>query len=107
MKVNTLVLGQMDNNCYLVWDQDSMEAIVIDPSDEGDFIANKILELKLEPKYIIATHGHFDHVLAATELKLAFNIPFLMHEADLPILKRVQETTKHFFGYKSDPPPQV
>lgn len=107
MKIETLVLGQLETNCYLVYDEKTKEAIVIDPADEGNFIIQKILDLKLRPRLIIATHGHFDHLLGALELKLAFNLPFLMHQADLPILKRTQETSSYFLGIAVDPPPPV
>ncbi|MDP3955249.1 MAG: MBL fold metallo-hydrolase [bacterium] len=107
MKIETLILGQLQTNCYLVWDEKTLEAVIIDPADEGTFIIQKILDLKLKPKLILATHGHFDHILAATELKLAFNIPFLMHKADLFLLNRTENTAEHFLGMKVDPPPMV
>lgn len=107
MKIETLILGQLETNCYLVYDDKTKETIIIDPADEGTFIIQKILDLGLNPKLIIATHGHFDHLLGASEVKLAFNIPFLMHKADLPILKRTQETSSYFLGIAVDPPPPV
>jgi len=107
MKIEKFVLGQLETNCYLVYDEVSLEGVVIDPGDEGDFISQKILDLGIDLKFIIATHGHFDHVLAALELKLNFNIPFLMHKADLPILMRMQESARHFIDLKVDPPAEV
>lgn len=81
--------------------------MIIDPGDDGDFIGQKILDLKLKPKLILATHGHFDHLLAVMELKLNFKIPFLMHKDDLFLLKRVKGTAEHFLGYSADPVPTV
>lgn len=107
MKTQTLVLGQLETNCYLAWDEKTHDAIIIDPADDGTFIIQKILDLKLRPKLILATHGHFDHILAATELKLAFNLPFLMSQADLFLLNRTENTAQHFLGIKVDPPPIV
>lgn len=107
MKVETYTLGPLATNCYLVWGEGTKEAIIIDPADEGDFIAQKILSLELKPKSIVATHGHFDHILAATELKLAFQIPFLLNQADQPLLSRAQTTARHFTGLKVDPPPNI
>jgi len=107
MKIKTLVLGQLATNCYLVYDEKKQETIIIDPADEGTFIIQTILDLKLKPKLIIATHAHFDHILAVTELKLALNIPFLMHKNDLPLLKRLGRSTKFFTGLEADPIPKV
>ena len=107
MKIECFVLGQLQTNCYLVYDETSLEGIVIDPAGEGDFISQKILDLGIDLQAIVATHGHFDHVLAALELKLNFNAPFLMHKADLSILNRVQDSAKYFTGLEVDPPAPV
>lgn len=107
MKIERFVLGPLNTNCYLVYDETCLEGVVIDPADEGDFISQKILDLGVAPKFITATHGHFDHLLAALELKLNFNIPFLLHKADLPLLIRTQDSARYFTGLKVDPPPQI
>ncbi|MDO8551124.1 MAG: MBL fold metallo-hydrolase [bacterium] len=107
MKIEKLTLGQLATNCYLVYDEKSREAVVVDPADEGSFIIQRITDLHLQPKIIIATHGHFDHLLGGTEVKLAFDIPFVIHRADLEILKRTQSTAKHFLGMACDPPPMI
>lgn len=102
MKVEPLIVGQLATNCYLAWCPETLKAIVIDPGDAGDYIAEKILALKIKPELIVATHGHFDHVLAATELKLAFNIPFLINKKDEFLLKRSQKTAEFFTRIKAD-----
>jgi hydroxyacylglutathione hydrolase len=107
VKVETLQVGQLNTNCYLYYDPDSSQAAIIDPGDDADFIINKIQDLNIHPIVILASHGHFDHVLAATELKLAFRIPFLINKMDGNILKRQQKTAKYFTGVKVDPPPLV
>ena len=56
---------------------------------------------------IMATHGHFDHILAAYALQLAYNIPFYMHEADAFLLKTMQSSAKHFLHIDVDPPPKL
>lgn len=103
MKIECLVVGQLQTNCYLVWSKENQETAVIDPGDDADFIIRRISDFNLLPKFLLTTHGHFDHVLAVTELKLAFKIPFLMHSADLPILKRIQSSARHFTGLAVDP----
>ena len=95
----------MAENCYLVYDKKTKEAIIIDPGDDGDYLIRKITDLKLKPVLIVATHGHFDHILAVLELKLAFKITFLMHQADLFLLKQAQQSAKHFLGIEVDPVP--
>lgn len=96
IKVEKLVLGPLLANCFLVFDDKSKEAIVLDPGDEADFLIQKIEERHLKPQKIIATHGHFDHVGAILELKLTYNIPFLANKKDNFLLKRSSETAAHF-----------
>lgn len=107
MAVETLVVGQLQTNCYLFYDNHTREVVIIDPGDDGEFIINKIKDLNLKPKAILATHGHFDHILAAAELKLAFQIPFSLNAKDAKILARTQKTTKYFTGLNVEPAPVV
>lgn len=105
MEIRKLVTGQLQTNCYLVYDNQASDVIIIDPGDDADYIARIIADINKKPSKIIATHGHFDHVLAVTELKLAYDIPFLIHKDDEFLLKRLQSTAKHFLGVKTDPTP--
>ncbi len=104
MEIKVFPLGEMAANAYLL--SSGGEAVVIDPADEGGFLAEKILQKNLQLKYILGTHGHFDHLLGLLELKLAFkNVPFLMSGKDVPILRRHMPTAAHFLGRKVDPAP--
>lgn len=105
LNVRTLVVGQLKTNCYLVID--SGKALIIDPGDDADYIQRIISDLEVKPTQIIATHGHYDHILAAGELKLAYNIPFLMHKADEFLLKRMGSSARHFSGLSTDTAPKV
>jgi glyoxylase-like metal-dependent hydrolase (beta-lactamase superfamily II) len=80
---------------------------VIDPGDDGQYIIQRIQDLGVNPVMIVATHGHFDHVCASLEVKMAFNIPFYLHQADELLLKRAQESARHWVGIKVDPPAPV
>lgn len=105
MEIERLVVGQLQTNCYLASCPKTKEVVIIDPADEGDFISQKILDLNLKPKAILATHGHFDHVLAVMELKLNFRIPFLIHQDELFLLKRAKTTADYFSSFPADPVP--
>jgi len=92
MNIITLSLGQLQTNCYLVICPQTRRTIIIDPADDANFISEKILRERLKPMAIVATHGHFDHVLAAQELQLAFNIPFFIHQNDQKILFKMNQS---------------
>lgn len=97
MNIETLVVGQMATNCYIV------DGIIIDPGDDAEYIMS---HCKTKPTMIVATHGHFDHIMAAYALQLAYNIPFYIHKKDIFLLARMQSSAKHFLGLKDiDPPP--
>lgn len=76
IKVIELRLGDMDTNCYIVYEDISKNGVIIDPGDDASFIS-EILERKgISPKLILATHGHSDHLMAVYDLKLIYKIPF-------------------------------
>lgn len=100
-----LNLGELQTNCYLIWCTKTQEALVIDPADSGGLISEKILELQLTLKGIVLTHGHFDHCLGLLELMLNFEVPVYLHPADLPLIKRAQQSAQHWLKHTVDPVP--
>src|SRR3989339_1304491 len=99
MEIICLKVGQMGTNCYLVSDEETGQTLIIDPGDEGDFISTTIIENKLTPVGIVLSHGHYDHCLAALELKLNFSIPIYLHQADLFLYQKAHKS----HSYWSDP----
>ncbi len=95
MKLITLVVGPLEENCYIAYDEDSLEAMIIDPGSEADRIASTIDEKGLVPKCIINTHAHWDHIGAVKALKERYNIPFYLHEDDAEWL---EEPLASIFG---------
>jgi len=107
VEILKLPVGQLRANCYILFDKKNFDAIIIDPGDEAEFIIQKILDYELKPKMIVATHGHFDHIQAVNELKLAFDIPFLMHKDDEFLLKRYRKSALHFTKLDPGPAPII
>lgn len=106
--IEPVVVGQMATNCYVVMDQVTRESIVIDPGDDAEHISDVLTRLGAEPTMIIATHGHFDHIMGAYALQLMYNIPYVMHEADVFLLQTMQSSAMHFLRLPHiDPPPQI
>ena len=82
MILKMLAVGPFMANCYIVGSDKTREGMVIDPGAEPDVILGLIKELNLDPKLIVATHGHLDHVGAANKIKEKTGAPFAMHEAE-------------------------
>jgi hydroxyacylglutathione hydrolase len=101
LRVIRLEVGELKVNCYLIYNPKTRNCIILDPGDEAEFIERKISENDLTPLFIIATHGHFDHVLASLELKLAYNIPFLISKKDKFLVSRADKSA-NYFGSNSD-----
>ncbi len=98
MNIQSFSLGQMQANCYLL--EEDGKALLIDPADSADFILEQIQRQNLELIGIIATHGHFDHVMAVGEIQLSYpHLSLHMNKKDAFLLKRVSETAKHFLGF--------
>lgn len=84
MFLKILSLGNMDNNCYIIADEKSKQAAVIDaPCDSGE-ILNVLEDEGLTLKFILLTHYHFDHIGALDNLKEATDAKVAIHsfEAD-------------------------
>lgn len=101
MNVKTLVLGELSSNCYIVSDESSDEVIIIDPGDDANFIQDDILSRGLIPKGIFLTHGHFDHILAAQEISINFQIPIYVSPKDKFLVDRMEQTATHYLGGKN------
>ena len=101
------IVGPLQCNCYIVGDRAAGEAIVIDPGDDADAIAGSLAEQQLRVTAIVATHAHFDHIVAAGRLRELTGAPFYLHEADNPILDWMQESGRMFLGIELPPPPDV
>ena len=83
IQVESLVVGPLMANCYLLYDQSTKQALLIDPGDDADSIIQRINELDLDVEMILATHAHFDHVGGVAPLLTAFNVPFLLHKEEV------------------------
>lgn len=103
----TLIVGQLQTNCYLLIDKKTQETLIIDPGDDADYIERIIADFNAKSTLIIATHGHFDHIMAGFELQTAYNIPFLIHKKDEFLVKDLQSRAEHWLKIESPPPPKI
>lgn len=86
MQLMRIVVGPLQVNCYIVYDEKTKEAIVIDPGDDGPKILFAIKDKGLKVKYIVNTHAHFDHVGANKEIKDVTGAELLIHQEDDKLL---------------------
>lgn len=86
MIIEQLVVGNLGTNCYVLGDEATHEAIVIDPGGDAERILDILQRLKLTLKLVVNTHSHFDHVLANREILEATGAPLAIHADDAPSL---------------------
>ncbi|MDR2964149.1 MAG: MBL fold metallo-hydrolase [Treponema sp.] len=85
--INQLVVGAIATNCWIYRIDTDGNAAVIDPGDEGQVIISALKDLALVPKYILLTHGHFDHIAALHDLAEAFpSAEIAIHQKDAEYL---------------------
>jgi len=84
--IKELVVGPLMANCFIFGCAETKEAVVIDPGGDADRILLSLADSELKVKYIINTHGHFDHVSANGKMKDATGADILIHPLDAPML---------------------
>jgi hydroxyacylglutathione hydrolase len=111
-RVTTAVLferavGPLACNCYFVGDPATKEVIVIDPGGDADQLTEALAEDHLRVTAIVATHAHFDHIIAGERLRALTGAPFYLHDDDVPLLDWMQTSGRLFLGVDLPPPPEV
>lgn len=97
MIIKTLPLGQLEANCYIVADEESASALVIDPGDEPDTILEQLEGFDVP--FIILTHAHFDHAGATAEIKEATGAQVLIHEDEKDTYAAIRNQAE-FWGFR-------
>jgi hydroxyacylglutathione hydrolase len=96
MFIKRLEIGALAANCYIIADEDTKIAAVIDPG--GDGVAALCTHEGLQVKYIINTHGHADHIMGNAELKAITAAELLVHAADAEMVTSSTESLATFVG---------
>lgn len=98
MIIKKYSLGELQANCYfLIEDQ---QCLIIDPADDASFILEELQRQQLNLVGMLATHGHFDHIMAVGEIQKSIKIPLYIHKEDKFLIDRVEQTAEYFLGYK-------
>lgn len=98
MRLHKLTLGALGTNCYILADEETGKALVIDAPDDAETILAFLRENKYTVQEIVLTHGHFDHILALEELKTALNVPAAIHENGQTFLRDGIQNLCHYVG---------
>lgn len=98
VEILTLALGVVETNAYIIGDHASGQAILIDPVDDAPQLIKAAADAGFEIGLILATHAHFDHVLASAQIKELTHAPFVLHAGAAPMLRDLPAQGRMFFG---------
>lgn len=108
MIIKTFSLGLLGTNAYLLIDEVSKEAVVIDIGGDFSAIEKEISAQSATLKYILNTHGHFDHILGENEAQKHFGVPVFVHENDKFMMENLEKQLSMFgFDEKANPPENI
>lgn len=96
IEIKRMTLGMVQTNAYLIGDIEAKSAVLIDPVDDADTIYQATLASGWTIKLILATHAHFDHVLASQALVEKTGAPFWCHEDCVQWLETLPQQGKMF-----------
>jgi glyoxylase-like metal-dependent hydrolase (beta-lactamase superfamily II) len=86
IKVKRIVSGFLRENCYIVYDSESLQAAIIDPGEDDNRLLSEIEKNDLKPEILINTHGHYDHILINEQIRSKFQIPLALHRDEVPMV---------------------
>ena len=86
MKIEKIVTGIISTNCYIVQNEETKEAVIIDPANYPKKMRSYISEEGLDIKAILLTHGHFDHIMGIDALLEEFDVPVYVHEDERELI---------------------
>lgn len=87
MTISTFVVGPFQENSYLLVDDDTTHAVLIDPGDEGESLVDAVRRSGASLQAIWLTHAHLDHVGGIAAVRRTWDVPIFLHPADLPVYR--------------------
>lgn len=102
--VHGIVVGVFQENCWVIGNRRTGEAICIDPGDQADDILHMANEMGVKIKAIACSHAHVDHILGVKDVQRQTGAKFYMHVAEAPIAAMATQTAQRF-GQSAEQPP--
>ncbi len=107
MRILSITVGEFEENTYLVIDETTRRAVLIDPGAEPDRVVEWIRDAGVTLDAIWLTHAHLDHVGAIAGVKREWPVPVYMHPADRPTLARAPEAAAGYgLAFETPPVPE-
>jgi glyoxylase-like metal-dependent hydrolase (beta-lactamase superfamily II) len=98
MDIKRVVSGQIEVNCYIIYDEVSKKAVIIDPGTDFEKVTSEIEQFGLIPELLINTHGHWDHIFSDDSIRAKYNIPLAISAEDAKMLSDAHKNASFFMG---------
>jgi hydroxyacylglutathione hydrolase len=105
LNVETFTVGAFQENCYLVIDDRSRRAVIVDPGGEGERLVEAVESCGAELEAIWITHAHVDHVGAIASIKRKWDVPVYLHPADRRLYEAAARQAEVYGVPFEEPPP--
>jgi glyoxylase-like metal-dependent hydrolase (beta-lactamase superfamily II) len=104
VKIEQRTVGVFEENCYLVIDDETRRAVLVDPGDEPDRILEMVRAAKVTLDAIWLTHAHVDHIGAVAAVVREFGVPVFLHPLDLPYYTQLSARAAVMYGIDFEQP---
>ena len=104
MRIDVRTVGAFEENCYLVVDETSGRAVLVDPGDEGARLLEMVEASGAVLDAIWLTHAHLDHIGAINSVRAVYAVPVRLHALDLPFYESLSAQAARMYGLPWDQP---
>ena len=101
IQIETIVVSPYSVNCYILYCENTKDAIIVDPGDEANKIIKTVSSLGVNVKGVVLTHCHADHILALDEIKAHYDVCLMIHKDEAPLLANGKMNLTPMFTGKS------
>jgi len=104
VKIDMRTVGPFQENCYLIVDETTNRAVLVDPGDEGEELVRMVRASGADLEAIWLTHAHIDHIGGIAEVRRHFDVPVHLHPLDLPYYTQLSARAAQMYGVSYEQP---